>query len=324
MMLLARAITQKFSTPTNNRLRTSSNTRNQVVIRDGRVDIQTKNAGYGRNGNRNAGRQNKNQAFNARNGLTQNDESHYACDCQKPRVHDAKYFKEQILLAVKDEAGSNLKDEENDFMLDNSYGDDTLKELTAAIIMMARIQPPNDNVVIEPNYDAKAISEETLEDMKERGLKMRNKMIQLDYRKLNALYETFVPKKEPSVKQTYFSIPSTSNVCSKSNEAMSESSNSVRRPKSKNTKSKNRVLKNTNDKISSTYVRKVSSSVRIDSNKCEITKSTESQSNVSVLNTKTVNVVNDSSNIVCVSCGKDVFMLSHEKFVARYALSIPV
>ncbi|GJR27239.1 hypothetical protein Tco_1103471 [Tanacetum coccineum] len=43
---------------------------------DGRVDIQTKNAGYGGNGNRNAGRQNRNQAFNARNGLTQNDETH--------------------------------------------------------------------------------------------------------------------------------------------------------------------------------------------------------------------------------------------------------
>nr|GFB71519.1 hypothetical protein [Tanacetum cinerariifolium] len=66
---------------------------------------------------------------------------------------------EQILLAVKDEAGSNLKDEENDFMLDNSYGDNTLEELIAAIIMMARIQPPDDNVVTEPNYDAKAISE---------------------------------------------------------------------------------------------------------------------------------------------------------------------
>ncbi|GJR52881.1 gag-pol polyprotein [Tanacetum coccineum] len=52
MMLLARAITQKFSTPTNNRLGTSSNTRNQAVIQDGRVDIQTKNAGYGGNGNR--------------------------------------------------------------------------------------------------------------------------------------------------------------------------------------------------------------------------------------------------------------------------------
>nr|GEY77268.1 hypothetical protein [Tanacetum cinerariifolium] len=58
---------------------------------------------------------------------------HYACDCQKPRVRDANYFREQILLAIKDEAESNLKDEENDFMLDNSYGDVTLEELTAAL-----------------------------------------------------------------------------------------------------------------------------------------------------------------------------------------------
>ncbi|GKB60226.1 putative reverse transcriptase domain-containing protein [Tanacetum coccineum] len=72
MMLLARAITQKFSTSTNNLLRTSSNTRNQVVVQDGIVDIQTKNTGYGGNGNKNAGRPNMNQAFNAGNG---NDDS---------------------------------------------------------------------------------------------------------------------------------------------------------------------------------------------------------------------------------------------------------
>nr|GEV05263.1 retrovirus-related Pol polyprotein from transposon TNT 1-94 [Tanacetum cinerariifolium] len=123
------------------------------------VDIQTKNAGYGGNGNKNAGRRNMNQAFNAG---TRNDESnqiiqrvpriesnlgktnvqyyncnkkgHYARDCQKPKVHDAKYFKEQMLLAIKDEAGSNLKDKENDFMLDNSYGDETLEELTVAAV----------------------------------------------------------------------------------------------------------------------------------------------------------------------------------------------
>ncbi|GJY17588.1 hypothetical protein Tco_0389079 [Tanacetum coccineum] len=71
MMLLARAITQNFSTPTNNRLCTSSNIRSQAVVQDGRVDIQTKNAGYGGNGN-NAGRQNRNQAFNTRN---RNDDS---------------------------------------------------------------------------------------------------------------------------------------------------------------------------------------------------------------------------------------------------------
>ncbi|GKA69976.1 hypothetical protein Tco_0776040, partial [Tanacetum coccineum] len=41
MILLARAIAQKFSSLTNNHLRTSTNTRNQVVILDGRVDIQT-------------------------------------------------------------------------------------------------------------------------------------------------------------------------------------------------------------------------------------------------------------------------------------------
>ncbi|GJU96993.1 hypothetical protein Tco_1326264 [Tanacetum coccineum] len=65
-------------------------------------------------------------------------------------------------------------------------------------------------------------SEETLEDAKESRSKMRNKMIQLDYGKLNALYETFVSQKEPFVEQTYFPIPSTSNVCSESNEAMSD------------------------------------------------------------------------------------------------------
>ncbi|GKB99638.1 hypothetical protein Tco_0985775 [Tanacetum coccineum] len=100
-----------------------------------------------------------------------------------------------------------------------------------------------------------------------------------------------------------------------------ESSSSVKRPKSKDTKSKNRVLKNTNDRSSSAHDRKMSSSDITDSNKRETINSTVCQSNASVLNTKTVNAVNDGSNIVFVSCGKDVFMRSHEKCVARYALS---
>ncbi|GJU82124.1 hypothetical protein Tco_1284489 [Tanacetum coccineum] len=66
MMLLAREISQKLSTPTNNRLHISSNTRNQAMVQDNRVDIQTKNAGYGRNVNKNAGR-NRTQGFNTRN-----------------------------------------------------------------------------------------------------------------------------------------------------------------------------------------------------------------------------------------------------------------
>nr|GFC11413.1 hypothetical protein [Tanacetum cinerariifolium] len=64
-----------------------------------------------------------------------------------------------MLLAMKDKGGSNLKDEENYFMLDNSYEDETLEELTTAVIMMAQIQPADDNVVSEPSYDAKAVSD---------------------------------------------------------------------------------------------------------------------------------------------------------------------
>ncbi|GKB09754.1 retrovirus-related pol polyprotein from transposon TNT 1-94 [Tanacetum coccineum] len=181
-MLLARAISQKFSTPTNNSLRISSNTRNQVVVQDGRVDIQTKNAGYGGNVNKNAGR-NIIQGFNTGNAGDEsnqiiqcvlrtestpgkanvqcykcNEKGHYARECQKPKVCDAKYFREQMLLAIKDEAGSNLSNEENDFMLDTSYGED-LEELTTTVMLMARLQPTDDNAENVPSYDEKAVSQ---------------------------------------------------------------------------------------------------------------------------------------------------------------------
>ncbi|GJT28004.1 hypothetical protein Tco_0908279 [Tanacetum coccineum] len=59
-------------------------------------------------------------------------------------------------------------------------------------------------------------SKETLEDAEESRLKMKNKMIQLDYEKLNAFYDMFVPQQEISIEQTYFSTHSTSNVSSES------------------------------------------------------------------------------------------------------------
>ncbi|GKB43187.1 retrovirus-related pol polyprotein from transposon TNT 1-94 [Tanacetum coccineum] len=118
---------------------------NQAVVQDGRVVIQTKNAGYGGNGKANI------QCYNF------NEKGHYARDCPKLRVHDEKYFREEKLLAMKDEAGSNFNDEENDFMLDNSFEDETLEELTAAVTMMAQIQPVNENGMQKPKYDAKAV-----------------------------------------------------------------------------------------------------------------------------------------------------------------------
>nr|GEV13842.1 hypothetical protein [Tanacetum cinerariifolium] len=155
---------------------------------DGRVDIQSKNVGYAGNGNRNAERQNRNQAANAGIGLVQqikendqivqrvpriksnprkanvqcyncNAKGQYARNSPKPKVHDTKYFREQMLLAMKDEAGSNLNEEENDFTLDNAYGDDTFEELTVGVIMMAHIQPADDKADVELKYDVEAISE---------------------------------------------------------------------------------------------------------------------------------------------------------------------
>ncbi|GKG27166.1 hypothetical protein Tco_0402869 [Tanacetum coccineum] len=49
-------------------------------------------------------------------------------------------------------------------------------------------------------------SEETLEDAEESQLKMKDKMIQVDYGKLNALYDTFVPQQEIHIEQTYFQL----------------------------------------------------------------------------------------------------------------------
>ncbi|GJW54766.1 retrovirus-related pol polyprotein from transposon TNT 1-94 [Tanacetum coccineum] len=88
-----------------------------------------------------------------------NEKGHYARECKKPKVHDAKYFREQMLLTMKDEAGSNLTNVENDFMLDTSYEEDTLEELTVVVMLMARLQPANDNAKNVISYDAKAVSE---------------------------------------------------------------------------------------------------------------------------------------------------------------------
>ncbi|GKF39903.1 hypothetical protein Tco_0119964, partial [Tanacetum coccineum] len=63
-----------------------------------------------------------------------------------------------MLLAMKDEARSNLNNEENDFMLDTSYGEETMEELTTIVMLMARIQPADGNAETVPSYDAKAIS----------------------------------------------------------------------------------------------------------------------------------------------------------------------
>ncbi|GJZ41611.1 gag-pol polyprotein [Tanacetum coccineum] len=139
MLLLARAITQKFSNPTNNRLRTSSNTRNQAIIQGDKGKIQQQDSGNtGRNTRRAYVQEEVVEGSNAQNetgnvqrtlrtsssGNTStvqcyncSGKGHYARNCPKPRVRDSKYFMEQMLLAKQDEAGVLLTDEQKSFSL---------------------------------------------------------------------------------------------------------------------------------------------------------------------------------------------------------------
>ncbi|GKB20024.1 retrovirus-related pol polyprotein from transposon TNT 1-94 [Tanacetum coccineum] len=233
-------------------------------------------------------------------------------------------------------------------MLDTSYGEETMEELTAAVMLMAQIQPADGNTKTVPSYDAKAVSEvnasskvhDQMSHVKRKtiiytsdddqidsniifddpfvenngGISKHDSNAHVEYNNIQMLAYN-VQREVENKKRLNNELKKQKEPLQKELEMCVESSNSVRRPKSKDTKLKNRVLKNTNAKSSTTHVWKLSRSASIDSNKHETNNSNVCQSNASVLNTKTVNAVNDGSNIVCVSYGKDVFLLSHEKCV---------
>ncbi|GJU85625.1 hypothetical protein Tco_1293171 [Tanacetum coccineum] len=70
--------------------------------------------------------------------------------------------------------------------------------------------------------------------------------------------ENVLARRMYRITKTETQTPDSKNNINVSNSTGVESSNSVRRPKSKDTKSKNRVLKNTNDKSSTAHIRKMS------------------------------------------------------------------
>ncbi|GJR22060.1 hypothetical protein Tco_0970587 [Tanacetum coccineum] len=116
MMILARAITQRYSNPTNNRLRTSSNTINQEIVQTDIVNIQSRNSGNdGRNTRRSYVQDEIIEGNNVQNDT--GEKGHYSRNYPKPKVRDSKYFMEQMLLAKQDEAGVNLTDEHNEFLV---------------------------------------------------------------------------------------------------------------------------------------------------------------------------------------------------------------
>ncbi|GKB21227.1 integrase, catalytic region, zinc finger, CCHC-type containing protein [Tanacetum coccineum] len=84
---------------------------------------------------------------------------YYARNCPKPRVHDSKYFMEQMLLAKQDEAGVILTDEQNDFPFADASRMEEIEELNANICLMARIQPADHTSDDGPSCESAFISE---------------------------------------------------------------------------------------------------------------------------------------------------------------------
>jgi hypothetical protein len=151
LALIARAFS-KFSNKTNNRQLSSSNTRNQVVVHDGRVEIQNRNFGRSgsggssgnfRNGQRfnnngNGQKFNNNGGFRNNSGASQhrsdivetrnsnsgnvvwcyncNEKGHIATACPKLRTRGSKFHKQALLMALQDEKGGHLTEQENNFM----------------------------------------------------------------------------------------------------------------------------------------------------------------------------------------------------------------
>ncbi|GJU73401.1 retrovirus-related pol polyprotein from transposon TNT 1-94 [Tanacetum coccineum] len=119
MMLLALAITQRFSNPTNNHLRNSSNTINQAIVQADRVNIQSRNSSNDGRNTRRSYVQEEIIEGSAANVQCYNysEKGHYARNCPKP------------------------------------------KELSANICLMARIQPVNIDFDEGPSYDSAFLSE---------------------------------------------------------------------------------------------------------------------------------------------------------------------
>nr|GEW76840.1 integrase, catalytic region, zinc finger, CCHC-type, peptidase aspartic, catalytic [Tanacetum cinerariifolium] len=180
MILLARAITRNFSTPTNNRLHTSSNTRNQAIVQeeviegtnvqndDGNIQrtLRTSSSGTAANFKR----------------YNYSEKDHYACNYPKPHVRD-----------------SNVEEDNN---IQQSYA---LEQLASNAYKEAEKQQ-----IIAKH------TEDILEDATKSQIKIKNKMKDLvaiknkqnvctiDYNRLNSLYDDFVPQKELFDERKYF------------------------------------------------------------------------------------------------------------------------
>nr|GEY89979.1 hypothetical protein [Tanacetum cinerariifolium] len=159
--------------PTNNQLRTSSNTRNQAAIQDGRVTVKQVQ-----------GRQGKAMAFlsavasrflplnnqlrtssNPRNQATiQDGEGHMLRQCTQPkRPRNSAWFKEKLMLAEAQEASQILDEEKLAFLADPDCDDLS----SAKAVLMANLSSCDHEVLLKVPYFDSYLTDMINQDVKE-------------------------------------------------------------------------------------------------------------------------------------------------------------
>ncbi|GKA58872.1 retrovirus-related pol polyprotein from transposon TNT 1-94 [Tanacetum coccineum] len=188
-------------------------------------------------------------------------------------------------------------------------------------------------------------TEDSLEDATKSQIKMKNKMKDpvaiekkqnvstIDYHKLNALYEDFVPQKELSAEQKYFppsfispedstnessmyssfETQSTKKQMPSANPILTDTS-SFRRPLNRDSSFKNSVVSNTKNSL-----KKVEVSDR--TNKKPDVASKDVGLDTFITNDEIKNAL-IAKNVLCVSCAKNVLFPCHDNCLAKYKLNV--
>ncbi|GJR95675.1 hypothetical protein Tco_0267849 [Tanacetum coccineum] len=154
MIWLARAITQRFSNPINNRLRTSSNTINQAIVQGDRVKFKSKILGMmAETYDVHMFKRKSLRVIMFRIMLETYSELFELC------LQELQQMVNATIVMRKDKVGVILIDEHNDFHFANASWMEDIEELIANLCLMVRTQPANFDSNEGPSYDSAFLSE---------------------------------------------------------------------------------------------------------------------------------------------------------------------
>ncbi|GJZ74464.1 hypothetical protein Tco_0638610 [Tanacetum coccineum] len=234
-----------------------------------------------------------------------NEKCHLTRVCPKPRVRDSNYFKEEMLLAKKDEAGIDLNDGENDLLLADIPDEEVLEELNATCIMTERIQTINNDSEAGPSYDSD-IANEVHDSQKSF---------------INDMFAKYVVGNSENDEQdnnVHDHKTADFELFIRNVQIESEKTNKI----SKAVKEENDLLKTKLRNTRKRSWKKVESHVR-NNNKENVTSNANvSKTNASVMNVNALKMSHMNLNVMCVYCGNCVFTSCLEKCVAKYVLSV--